>query len=89
MDRWHADIKPDNILFVERVTVNTTFDGNENSEPVKREKTFKLADPGFARFIEKTMKDSEGVPKQRLRGGTETYGIHSLDQDTPQKIMLT
>ena len=89
MDRWHADIKPDNILSVERVTVNTTFDGNENSEPVKREKKFKLADPGFAKFVEKTKKDSEGVPKQRLRGGTETYGIQSLDRDTQQTIMLT
>ena len=82
VDRWHADIKPDNILFVERATVNTTVDGNENPEPIKREKTFKLADPGFAKFVEKTKKDSEGIPKQRLRGGTETYGILSLDPDT-------
>jgi serine/threonine protein kinase len=52
--RWHADIKPDNILWV---------DGK-----------FKLADPGFAMFIEK----EKGVlPQTEFKGGTETYGEHS------------
>lgn len=48
--RWHADIKPDNILIVH---------GN-----------FKLADPGFTKWVKKT----DQVPKELLRGGTETYG---------------
>ncbi len=61
--------------------MNTTFDGNENSEPVKREKTFKLAAPMFAEFVKKTKRNSGGVPKQRLRGGTETYGIQPFDRN--------
>jgi len=50
--RWHADIKPDNILFVQG--------------------KFKLADPGFVKFVKKTDKD----PRERVLGGTETYGMH-------------
>jgi hypothetical protein len=48
--RWHADIKPDNILSVQG--------------------KFKLADPGFATFIPK----KDGIPKEHVSGGTETYG---------------
>ena len=48
--RWHADIKPDNILIVHE--------------------KFKLADPGFAKFIKK----ADGNPKEIVTGGTETYG---------------
>jgi serine/threonine protein kinase len=51
--RWHADIKPDNILSV---------DGK-----------FKLADPGFAKFVKMTEKDDIDL-KQFVLGGTETYG---------------
>jgi hypothetical protein len=50
--RWHADIKPDNILSVQD--------------------KFKLADPGFARFVKRTDKEQNVV----LRGGTEIYGNH-------------
>ena len=60
--------------------MNTTFDGKENSQPVKREETFQLAASGFVKFVKKTKKDSGGVPKQRLRGGTETYGIQFSDR---------
>ena len=48
--RWHADIKPDNILSVQG--------------------KFKLCDPGFAKFIDKTDED----PIVHLDGGTETFG---------------
>lgn len=48
--RWHADIKPDNILIVHG--------------------EFKLADPGFVKFVKKTDKD----PAEVLPGGTETFG---------------
>jgi serine/threonine protein kinase len=51
--RWHADIKPDNILSVQG--------------------KFKLADPGFAKFVRKT----ENVPCISVHGGTETYGNSS------------
>ena len=48
--RWHADIKPDNILLVNGM--------------------FKLADPGFAKFVKETGKNPEEV----VFGGTWTYG---------------
>lgn len=48
--RWHADIKPDNIIIVHG--------------------KFKLADPGFAKFVEKT----EKIPEEIVIGGTETFG---------------
>ena len=49
--RWHADIKPDNVLYV-------------NGQ-------FKLADPGFAIFVDK----KDGLePEALFKGGTETYG---------------
>ena len=41
---------------------------------MRREKAFKLADPGFAKFNRKTQVESQEVPKQILVGGTETYG---------------
>jgi hypothetical protein len=50
LDRWHADIKPDNILVVHG--------------------EFKLADPGFARFVKK----SDREPEEFMLGGTVTYG---------------
>jgi hypothetical protein len=34
---------------------------------------FKLADPGFAKFVKTTDKDDKD-PKQIVLGGTETYG---------------
>ena len=57
---WHADIKPDNILIV----AENGPDGNEIEK-------FKLADPGFAKFVKKTGTSPIEVP---LSGGTETYG---------------
>jgi hypothetical protein len=57
--RWHADVKPDNILLVKE----------EDITGVECEK-FRLADPGFSKFERR----GEGVPKTVLVGGTETYG---------------
>ena len=77
MLRWHADIKPDNILFVEN-RLKREKDGTTYQEDQHRleqyESTFKLADPGFAKFVKKSQKEPTGVPKQLLSGGTETYG---------------
>ena len=54
-DRWHADIKPDNILLV-------------NGK-------FKLADPGFAKFVNASAKGKEEEHlKEKIYGGTWTYG---------------
>ena len=51
MFRWHADIKPDNILFLEnrlkKEKDDTTEEGDQ-SELIQSEITFKFADPGFA-----------------------------------------
>jgi serine/threonine protein kinase len=58
-NRWHADIKPDNILVIEE----------SDTSGITRER-FKLADPGFAQFVAKTSQDQRVV----LNGGTETYG---------------
>ena len=77
MFRWHADIKPDNILFVEnrlkKEKEDTTEEGDQ-SELIQSESTFKLADPGFARFVKKSEAESIQIPKKYLWGGTETYG---------------
>ena len=78
MFRWHADIKPDNILFVEnrlKKENNDTTEEGDQSKPVQNESTFKLADPGFAKFVKKSQEESIEVPKQHLSGGTETYGM--------------
>lgn len=53
-NRWHADIKPDNILEIQ--------------------KKFKLADPGFAKFLEKVKTESSSNPTANLLGGTHTFG---------------
>ena len=51
MFRWHADIKPDNILFLEnrlkKEKDDTTEEGDQ-SELIQSEISFKFADPGFA-----------------------------------------
>ena len=74
-NRWHTDIKPDNILYVEeRVKTSTSLVVPDTSEPMSREKAFKLADPGFAKFNLKSQVKSQEVPKQFLEGGTKTYG---------------
>jgi serine/threonine protein kinase len=52
--RWHADIKPDNILVVQG--------------------KFKLADPGFVKFVKKTNEE----PREQVMGGTETYGMQFI-----------
>ena len=73
--RWHTDIKPDNILFVEdRLKVDHPSDVEDLSKLEKNENKFKLADPGFAKFVKKSPKEPRDVPKQYLEGGTETYG---------------
>ena len=73
--RWHADIKPDNILLVED-RLKSGKDNTKENEHAKdqNEITFKLADPGFAKFIDKSQANPAGVPKENLLGGTETYG---------------
>jgi hypothetical protein len=52
--RWHADIKPDNVLEIQG--------------------KFKLADPGFAKFLEKAKEKSSSDPTANLLGGTHTFG---------------
>ena len=54
--RWHADIKPDNILLVQG--------------------KFKLADPGFMKFVSQRLNSAEEAEKVIIEGGTRTYGIH-------------
>lgn len=77
MFSWHTDIKPDNILFVEhrlKKEKDDITEGENQSKLVQKESTFKLADPGFAKFVKKSQEESTEVPKQKLLGGTETYG---------------
>ena len=77
MFRWHTDIKPDNILFVEnrlKKKKDDTTEAGDQSKLVQNESTFKLADPGFAKFVKKPQEESTKDPKQHLIGGTETYG---------------
>ena len=77
MFRWHADIKPDNILLVEnrlKKQKDDTTDKEDQHKLEQNETTFKLADPGFAKFVKKSKKKPTDVPKQLLFGGTETYG---------------
>ena len=73
--RWHADIKVDNILYVEDgLSTKNQAENNGTSNSELNEITFKLADPGFAKFINKTEDRTENVPREYLLGGTETYG---------------
>lgn len=73
---WHADIKPDNILYMEdRITLGSPLDEGEPSRVEENENKFKLADPGFAKFVKKPPDMSrDNIPRQQLQGGTETYG---------------
>lgn len=53
-------------------------EGSNTNEVQSREyfeKTFKLADPGFAKFVKKNTKTS-AVPKEQLLGGTDAFGKH-------------
>ncbi|XTI86035.1 hypothetical protein V2W45_1233385 [Cenococcum geophilum] len=50
---WHADIKPDKILYIRG--------------------KFKLADPGFAKWLKKT-EQTCARPTTTVDGGTDTYG---------------
>lgn len=54
---WHADIKPDNILYIRG--------------------KFKLADPGFAKWLKKT-EQTCARPTTVVDGGTDTYGMTAL-----------
>ena len=72
---WHTDIKPDNILWVEdRLKLDSPLDEVDPSKLEEDQNKFKLADPGFAKFVKKSPKGSSGVPRQHLQGGTFTYG---------------
>ena len=76
MFRWHADIKPDNILFVEKRLKKKKDDTTKEEEQfqlAQNKSTFKLADPGFAKFVKKSQEESIEVPKQHLSSRTETY----------------
>jgi len=53
-ERWHADIKPDNILEIQG--------------------KFRLADPGFAKFLERVKGKPGTDPMADLSGGTHTFG---------------
>lgn len=62
-------------MYVERrVKTRESLAVLNTSEPMRTEKAFKLADPGFAKFDRKPQVESREVPKQILEGGTETYG---------------
>ena len=82
--RWHADIKPDNVLYVEdRLKKNESAHGQNLSKTTTTEKAFKLADPGFAKFIGKNQHASHALPKATLWGGTKSYGMrHRLQKAT-------
>ena len=58
----------------DRLKLNDPPNADDVSELRKNENKFKLADPGFAKFVKKSPKEPRDVPKQRLDGGTETYG---------------
>jgi hypothetical protein len=66
-NRWHADIKPDNILSVQG--------------------KFKLADPGFAKFVKKIKKTHKVLPRQHVLGGTETYGKKLSISRAPERAL--
>lgn len=51
-------------------------DNGGSSKLKKDQNKFKLADPGFAKFVKKSPKEPYGVPRQLLQGGTETYGMY-------------
>lgn len=71
----HTDIKPDNILFVEdRLIPTSSSNVGDFSKLEEDQNKFKLADPGFAKFVKKSPKESNDVPRQHLEGGTWTYG---------------
>ena len=55
--RWHADIKPDNILLVQD--------------------KFKLADPGFMKFVLDQSGSTREAVEEVIEGGTRTYGMYS------------
>ena len=73
--RWHADIKPDNILHLEdRLKLDCDPKDVDKSKLQENEITFKLADPGFAKFVNKQKEKPLEVPKEYMLGGTTSYG---------------
>ena len=75
--RWHADIKPDNILHLEdRLKIDCDPKDVDKSTLQENEITFKLADPGFAKFVNKK-KEEPHIPKEYMLGGTTSYGTGS------------
>ena len=77
--RWHTDIKPDNILYLEdRLRIDRSPKGDLGTTPEHRERAFMLADPGFAKFQLKSHTHPQAVPKMILGGGTVSYGMSSI-----------
>ena len=74
--RWHTDIKPDNILYLEdRLRTDRSLKVDRATTLENCEKAFKLADPGFAKFQPKSHTHSQAVPERILEGGTVSYGM--------------
>ncbi|KAH6656535.1 hypothetical protein BKA67DRAFT_531800 [Truncatella angustata] len=68
---WHCDLKPANILFCE--------EGHQ--------KGWKVADPGFARFIRADrVEKSQGLPIAEMHGGTTSYGAPEASNDRSPKV---
>lgn len=57
-----------------RLILDSPLDNGGPSKLEKDQNKFKLADPGFAKFVEKSPKEPCDVPRQHLQGGTESYG---------------
>ena len=62
-------------------------DGPNQPKSANKEKAFKLADPGFAKFVPKPQHESQAIPKQVLEGGTETYGAYSASSDQRETVV--
>ena len=59
----------------DRLRTDRSLKGDRGSTPENREKSFKLADPGFAKFQPKSHTSSQAVPERILDGGTMSYGM--------------
>lgn len=58
-----------------RLTPNRHPDTEGSYKLEEDQNKFRLADPGFAKFVKKPPKEHYDVPRQYLEGGTRTYGL--------------